>query len=51
MVAAILLLRLILLAYTESDFKNQIDGDLWRLGLQPAIIINTLIMYPIMKKL
>ncbi|MDD4876583.1 MAG: hypothetical protein PHQ86_05610 [Dehalococcoidales bacterium] len=50
-VAAIFLLLLVLAAYADSNFTNQIDWGLWRLGLQPAIIIYILIIYPLMKKL
>ena len=50
-IAVVLLLLLILVAYAESDFTNQIDWGLWRLGLQPAIIIYILVMYPVMKNL
>jgi len=50
-VAIILLSLLILVAYAESNFTNQIDWNLWRLLLQPAIIIYILIIYPLFKKL
>ena len=50
-VAVVLLLLLILVVYAESGFTNQIDWGLWRLGLQPAIIIYILVMYPVMKNL
>lgn len=51
LVAAILFLTLVLVAYAESQFTNNIDWSLWRILLQPAIITYILVIYPLFQKL
>jgi ABC-type multidrug transport system fused ATPase/permease subunit len=50
-VAVILLLFLILVAYLKGYFSNGIDWSFWRLGLQSAIIVYILIIYPFIQRL
>lgn len=50
-VAVILFLLLILVAFADSNFTCQIDWSLWRSLLQPAVIIYILIIYPLFKRL
>ena len=51
-VAAVLLLSLlILIAYLSGSFSGHVDWGFWRLGLQPAIIVYVLVIYPLMGRL
>ena len=50
-VAVVLLLFLILVAYLDGLFTDGIDWSFWRLGLQPSIIVYIFLIYPFIQRL
>ena len=49
--AGILLLFLVLTVYLGGSFSNGVDWRFWRLGLQPAIIVYILVVFPFIQHL
>ncbi|UCD08094.1 MAG: hypothetical protein JSU79_06985 [Dehalococcoidales bacterium] len=50
-IAVLLILFLVLVAFLEGSFSNGIDWSFWRLGLQSAIIVYIFVISPFIQKL
>ncbi len=50
-ITIILILFLVIVAFLEGIFSSDIDWNFWRLGLQSAIIVYILVVYPFIQKL
>jgi len=50
-IAGVLGILLILAAYLDGNFSNEVDWSFWRLGLQPTIIVYIFVIIPMYQRL